>query len=245
MTKYFGNFGKLAAKYDALRPAYPKKVISVIFDSIQARNPVILDLGCGTGISTRQLAKIKTSVIGCDIDKDMLRIARLNPKPNINYVEGSAEKIPFDNYMFDCVTTFIAFHWFMNKRAIRQIKRVLKPNGVFCIVQPRFASFQKDYRIILEKELKRKIPKRYKQSEEILPFLKQNGFNGVKRCVVKSNVKYTLDEYIELLKSYSLWNFVPVTRRKEIENLLKSYFQSKLVNEYIRNIEDIEVIVAN
>ena len=243
MTKYSGNFGKLAAKYDALRPSYPKNVISIIFASIKSRTPVILDLGCGTGISTRQLTKSKASVIGCDIDKSMLKIARFSPKLNIKYVQGYAEKLPFENNKFDSVTTFIAFHWFMNKKAIRQIKRVLKPNGILCIVQPRFMPFQKDYRMVLEKELRHKIPKRYKQSKEILPFLKQSGFR-VKRHVIKSNVKYTLNEYIELLKSYSLWNFVPMGRRKEIESLLKSHFQSKLVNGYIRNIKDIEVIVA-
>jgi ubiquinone/menaquinone biosynthesis C-methylase UbiE len=242
MAKYSGNFGTLAAQYDALRPTYPKKALSLIFKSIEESDPVILDLGCGTGISTRQLAKIRGTIFGCDIDSKMLKVARSN-STDVRYIEAQAERLPFENKMFDCVTAFIAFHWFMNKKSIRQIKRVLKRRGVLCIIQPRFVSFQKDYRIILEKELKLKIPKKYKTSAEIIPFLEANGFS-VKKYMVKPTTKYTLNEYIELLKSYSLWNFVPTKRKKEVENLLKKYFRTKLRNGYIRNVKDIEVIIA-
>ncbi len=243
MVKYSGNFGNFAVIYDALRPTYPKKLISLIFNNIEANQPSILDLGCGTGISTRQLAQVKSSIIGFDIDKKMLRTAKLKKKSNIKYVQGNANKLPFDTNSFDCVTAFTSFHWFMNKKAVYEIKRVLKSNGMLCIIQPIFASFQKDYRKILEKEIDCKIPKKYKISKEIVPFLNSYGFH-TEKFLFKPMIKYNIREYIELLKSYSLWNFVPIKRRKEIEYLLKGHFSKKLINGYICNIKYIEVIIA-
>jgi len=244
MKKYTGNFGKLAEQYDSLRPAYPKHITSLIYGAITSKKPLILDLGCGTGISTRQLAHKKSSVvIGCDIDGKMLKAALRYKKSNISYKRAAAEKLPFPDDKFDVVTSFIAFHWFMNKEAVHEIRRVLKPHGLFFVVQPRFASFQKDFRIMLEREIKQKIPRKYKIGNEIIIFLNKNGFQ-TKRYVVKSDVKYTLDEYVNLLKSYSLWNYVPKPCHKEMENKLRMHFRSKLLNGYIRNVKDIEIITA-
>lgn len=239
---FFGEFGKLATQYNNMRPVYPKKIISIIQKTIPLKRPTILDLGCGTGISTRQLSNIGI-VIGCDADRKMLKVASQYLKPNISYENAKSEKLPFDNARFDAVTAFISFHWFMNKKAINEIKRVLKPNGVLCIVQPRFASFQKDYRMILERELRIKIPKKYKIASEILPFLNANDFQ-ISCHVVKSNVTYSLPKYIELLKSYSLWNYVPISRREKIESMLKSHFKTKLRKGHIQNTKNIEVIIA-
>jgi len=244
MRKYTGNFGKLAEQYDSFRPAYPKHITSLIYGAIASKKPLILDLGCGTGISTRQLAHKKSSaIIGCDIDGKMLKAALRHKKSNISYKRAAAEKLPFPDDKFDAVTSFIAFHWFMNREAVHEIRRVLKPHGLLSVVQPRFASFQKDFRIILEREIKQNIPKKYKIGTEIAVFLKKNGFR-TEQHVVKSDVKYTLDEYLNLLKSYSLWNYVPKPRRKEMENKLRMHFRRKLRNGYIHNIKNIDVITA-
>lgn len=245
ITKPFGEFGKLATQYDTFRPSYPKKAISFIYNTIGVKQPNILDLGCGTGISTRQLAKNKGLIVGYDADKQMLKVAsqQNQNQSNITYRNGRVEKLPFENNSFDGVTAFIAFHWFMNKKAISEIKRVLKQDGTLCIVQPRFASFQKDFRIILEKELNLKILKNYKISKEIMPFLTENGFR-VKKRIFESDTKYTLSGYLSLLKSYSLWNYVPANQQQEIEELLKKHFKTKLRSGYIRNIRYVEVVIA-
>lgn len=242
-AKPFGEFGKLATQYDALRPEYPKKIISLIYEAIGVKQPTILDLGCGTGISTRQLAKNKGIIIGVDADKQMLTTASQQARSNILYKHSRAEKLPFENASFDAVTAFTSFHWFMNKKAINEIKRVLKPRGIICIVQPRFASFQKDSCVLLQKNLHCKIPKNYIRSTEMIPLLIKNGFKANKQ-IVESNIKYTLNHYISLLKTYSWWNYVPILRQKEIEQLLKSHFKTKMKNGYIRNIKNFEVITA-
>ncbi len=243
VSKSSGEFGKLAAQYDAMRPSYPKKAISILYRAINTRQPIILDLGCGTGISTRQLAKNKGLIVGCDADVKMLITALQRPEKNVSYMQGVAEKLPFADGTFDAVTAFIAFHWFMNRKSISEIKRVLKPGGILYIAQPRYAAIQKDFRMILERELGHNLPKNYKISTEILPFLGANGFHA--KChTVHAGEKYRLDQYIALLQSYSLWNYVPVSRRKEISRLLRLHFRAKLQKGYIRNIKDVEVIIA-
>lgn len=226
MSKSSGAFGKLAAEYDSMRPTYPKKAISIVHGAINSRHPNVLDIGCG-----------------CDIDRKMLKAALKRPLKNVCYKQGSAQKLPFSNAAFDAATAFIAFHWFMNKKAIREIRRVLKPQGILFIVQPRYAAIQKDFRIILERELRRKLPKNYKTGKEIIPFLDASGFKTRKR-VVKTDVKYTINPYLRLLQSYSLWNYVPMPRREEMREILKMHFRKKLRNGFIRNMKDVEVIIA-
>ncbi len=80
----------------------------------------VLDVGCGTGISTSVFVKT-SEVIGIDKNESMLK---LNPYKNI---KGSAENLPFKDEAFDiivsvtCAQNFSSIH-----KAIREMKRVSK-----------------------------------------------------------------------------------------------------------------------
>jgi ubiquinone/menaquinone biosynthesis C-methylase UbiE len=75
MSKNLGRFGEFVKEYERARRIYDKAVFDYLKTLVSANDPIILDLGCGTGISTRQLAKI-ARVIGCDPDPLMLAAAR-------------------------------------------------------------------------------------------------------------------------------------------------------------------------
>ena len=55
----YGDFGNLTSNYVLARQQFPQRVIELLFESIDSNTelPFILDVGCGTGIATRQLAK--------------------------------------------------------------------------------------------------------------------------------------------------------------------------------------------
>lgn len=102
----------------------------------------LLDVGCGTGsllIAAKKLHP-KISATGIDIDKRILKIAEeKTEKENvkINFVETSADSLPFKDSSFDTVVSTLAFHHLpfdVKKRAITKIKRVLKKNGRFLLV---------------------------------------------------------------------------------------------------------------
>jgi trans-aconitate methyltransferase len=90
----------------------------------------ILDLGCGTGHLTSQLAHLGASVTGLDHSPAMIEQARLN-YPDLEFVEGDAAAFAFAE-PFDAVFSNAALHWV--KRAedvVACVARALKPGGRF------------------------------------------------------------------------------------------------------------------
>jgi len=68
-----------------------------------------LDVGCGTGIITRQLAVRRASLTGTDIDSRMLEQAKQHLGKQIDYLVAPTEKLPLPDTSFDAVTAFSAF----------------------------------------------------------------------------------------------------------------------------------------
>jgi ubiquinone/menaquinone biosynthesis C-methylase UbiE len=126
------NFGKLRKAYDSGRHSYPPEVMDNIFSLIGASSNV-LDVGCGTGIATRQLAQRISDVSGCDIDKKMIETAQ-EYEDSIKYCIAPTEKMPFENERFDSITSFGAFHWFCDDKSVSEIKRTLKNGGFFIVI---------------------------------------------------------------------------------------------------------------
>ena len=100
----------------------------------------ILDLGCGTGMGTIDIAlKLKGTgkVIGLDLSRKMIEQARkklANIKyDNVKFRVGSAISLDYDNY-FDYVLSTNAFHHFKDKGNIfLKVKKALKLHGVFIV----------------------------------------------------------------------------------------------------------------
>lgn len=88
----------------------------------------ILDLGCGTGTLTCELAARAGTVIGLDASPDMVAAARAR-FPGLDFITGDALALPFEN-RFDVVFSNAVFHWLPDHdRLLKNIRRVLKPGG--------------------------------------------------------------------------------------------------------------------
>ncbi len=92
----------------------------------------VLDVACGTGVLARAAANRLGSgelVTGIDVNDGMLAVAR-GKSPGINWQEGQAENLPFEDNTFDGVVSQFSLMFFMDqKQAIREMIRVLKPGG--------------------------------------------------------------------------------------------------------------------
>lgn len=88
----------------------------------------ILDLGCGTGTLTSELAARAGTVIGLDASPDMVAAARARFS-EIGFITGDALALPFEN-RFDVVFSNAVFHWLPDHdRLLKNIRRALKPGG--------------------------------------------------------------------------------------------------------------------
>ena len=85
----------------------------------------LLDVGCGGGVFMRHAqAETGCTVIGVDHSREMVRLAR--PLA----VLAHAEQLPFGDGEFTAVSSIVAFFFFPDAaRALREMKRVLAPNG--------------------------------------------------------------------------------------------------------------------
>jgi predicted TPR repeat methyltransferase len=68
------SFGADAERYDRARPRYPTAVVGAIVAASPGRN--VLDVGCGTGISSRQFQAAGCTVLGVEVDARMAAWAR-------------------------------------------------------------------------------------------------------------------------------------------------------------------------
>lgn len=90
----------------------------------------ILDLGCGTGHLTAQIAEAGAEVVGLDSSPSMVAQGRQN-FPKVKFVLGDARDFRFDE-PFDAVFSNAALHWVREAEdAIRCIGAALKPGGRF------------------------------------------------------------------------------------------------------------------
>ncbi|MDP2704417.1 MAG: class I SAM-dependent methyltransferase [bacterium] len=75
-TYGYGNFGNLGEEYKKARKGFPQESVDWLWSALSTENPRILDTGCGTGISTRQIAEKGRRVMGSDGDPLMIEKAK-------------------------------------------------------------------------------------------------------------------------------------------------------------------------
>lgn len=93
----------------------------------------VLDVGCGAGLLSNEVALDGHKVTGLDTSPDSLRIAKLHDKTSgVSYVEGNALTMPFPDASFDVVTCMdFLEHVHFPARYIAEMSRVLRPGGLF------------------------------------------------------------------------------------------------------------------
>jgi ubiquinone/menaquinone biosynthesis C-methylase UbiE len=126
------NFASSAAITDQ---AHVERLVNPICDAAKGR---VLDVACGPGIVTAELARIAREVVALDLTPEMLlkaqeRCAKVG-RTNVRFEEGTASALPFADASFDAVVTRLSFHHFLEPQNIlAEMHRVLKPNGTLAI----------------------------------------------------------------------------------------------------------------
>jgi ubiquinone/menaquinone biosynthesis C-methylase UbiE len=100
------------------------------------KNPVMLDVGCGTGINYGVLAKYGETV-SCDFSEEALRFARSRGLDNL--VRSRVETLPFQSSSFDVVTALdMLEHIDDDLAALRELRRVIREDGQLVITVPAY-----------------------------------------------------------------------------------------------------------
>jgi SAM-dependent methyltransferase len=139
MSDPLTRFSGLAEIYARCRPDYPGEAIDDIVRTCGlARDSVVVDVGCGTGISSRLFAARGFTVIGVEPNADMRRQAESSdgerrgvspPCPDVTYGDGTAEATGLPDACARVVVAAQAFHWFRPEPALREFHRILVAGG--------------------------------------------------------------------------------------------------------------------
>jgi len=105
----------------------------------------ILDVGCGTGSQLRRLARTGIRCTGVDRSDGMLRVAR-KKSSGIDYIQADATALPFRDQQYQAVMISLALHEKSPEEGrliLREMLRVLKPDGYLIIVDYHFTESRK------------------------------------------------------------------------------------------------------
>ncbi|MEN8857793.1 MAG: bifunctional demethylmenaquinone methyltransferase/2-methoxy-6-polyprenyl-1,4-benzoquinol methylase UbiE [Flavobacteriaceae bacterium] len=140
-------FNNISKNYDGLNRvisfgidvSWRKKVVKIV----SKNNPQqILDIATGTGDLALMMSQLNPAkIVGLDISEGMLevgkqKISKANLSDKIEMVVGDSENMPFDDNTFDAITVSFGVRNFANlDKGLTEIRRVLKPNGTFVILE--------------------------------------------------------------------------------------------------------------
>lgn len=120
----------------------------------EIENPEILDIGCGSGIPTMELARLsKGKVLGIDIDKSSLhtleeKIRKAELSDRITTMKCSVKEMDFEDETFDIVWSD-AIQVVGFKKGIKEWRRLIKPNG-FLVIHDSKIDFENKLESICE-----------------------------------------------------------------------------------------------
>lgn len=109
-----------------------------LFASRLGRRKKVLDLGCGAGYGSAEMAATAAYVVGVDVSVEAIALARREyARSNVTYVCGSGEALPFHPGTFDLVVAFEMIEHLADWEALlREARRVLAPAGQFVVSTP-------------------------------------------------------------------------------------------------------------
>lgn len=129
------DYDSVSRIYDKVRTGEPEMVYYLLQEKTPSSDSIVLDVGCGTGNNTLLFQRAtEARVFGLDPSVGMLYEA-VRKAPEIEFVQATAESIPFVTGRFDMLfMTEVVHHLSSLDQALLEMYRVLKSGGHVCIV---------------------------------------------------------------------------------------------------------------
>ena len=176
------------------------------------KDKVVLDIASGSGYGSYIMAESAQKVIGVEIDQDSVDYATRNyGRKNIEFKLGSAEEIPLKDASVDVVVTFETIEHIENYRKfLREIKRVLKPDGFAIVSTPNDPEFPEGNHFHLhefeEEELQ----------NELAAYFKYQKMSYQYTWMMAATMKQEDAGKAGALNSLELQNLAPLTKEKAL-----------------------------
>lgn len=104
---------------------------------------LVLEIGCGTGLFTKELAVTDNTIIAIDISDELVKKAKERVHAqNVKFVVGNAYKTKFKPNRYDFIVGSSSLHHLEVDSALKEFSRILKPGGGFMFTEPNMMNPQ-------------------------------------------------------------------------------------------------------
>jgi len=216
--------------YDRIRPSYPEALFDALFGYAAAggRAPTdVLEIGAGTGQATAALLARRAHVTAVELGPNIAAyLARkFADEPRLNVLTGAFEAIDLLPASFDLVLTATAFHWLAPGVRVAKPAELLRAGGVFAVVDTMQVASPADRGYFAASQ---PIYDRYFRGEDpgelldpgavepaALAEIRESGlFEDVRLWRFRWDQRYETARYIDLVRSYSGTNRMPLVQRE-------------------------------
>ncbi len=227
ITKYINK--KIMEKLDEWYSKYydPENIeIKSIKKEVDIKNKRILEIGCGTGRITKQIAEKAKEIIAIDHNKEAIKycVKKYKSLKNIKFLYDDVENIKIKNQYFDIVITgWIGLYYSKNMEIIiKKLYNLLNKKGILIIIEAYHESeYVKILNIIKPRENK------IKEKQEKLRTILYNIFLDLNEKIITT--KYIFPSYEKLEETFKieLEYEENIMWKEEYSNKLKAYIQEK------------------
>ena len=106
----------------------------MICEYLERKPELVVDLGCGTGLSTVSWKEAASRIIGIEPSGDMLLVAQEKVGGNISFIQAYSTSTTLPDACADVVICSQSFHWMEPVSTLCEADRILRPGGIFATV---------------------------------------------------------------------------------------------------------------
>ena len=223
MTRQNITKAEIAEGYDAIA-----EIVGIgnqdFYEACAKTNPFyyghVLDIGCGRGLLLQTLRKYTrsgTKLYGIDISPKLVELASIN-NPGAKIVVGDAEKLPYPDNMFEFVFMTEALEHMLDfDKVLSEIRRVLRPKGIFVVTVPNRDWASYDFYDKIRNHEFQPVDDHYFKFSEISDLLKRHTFRIQTYKGLDNLYYYGWKHKVEELAAF----FLPFLHRKMKRLLFK------------------------
>jgi SAM-dependent methyltransferase len=246
-------YSPAAQAYDKSRPHYPAVLILHVAHLAQlGQHSKILEVGCGPGTATTAFAEFGCSIVCVEPNPDFCELARKNCNQfqKVVITQSSFEEWPLASSAFDIVVSASAFHWIQPEVGYPKVAGALRDDGYFVLLWNKEPQPNSDVcQLFIEIYSQHGLPSLGRFETEITqqqvlkalaqPAIDSQLFKEVSSKQVKLEVKYTAEDYLLLLSSFSPYLNLEESRRNSLFAKLR-----RKINDDLMGIIDLSYISA-
>lgn len=205
---------KYVRDYDKYRPTPPNDILLQTLNYLnKPKANRVLDLGCGTGISTVIWNDFANEIIGVEPSKEMLSMAHQNNgNSKIKYLNNFSNEIPLKSKSIDIISCSQSFHWMEPESTLKEIDRLLVKEGVL-VIYDIFWPVSVNYKYeaayknlfsnvdLITSKLDQKIAIRWNKNNHLENVIKSNYFKFAKETYFHKTEDVSKEKLIGLAKS--------------------------------------------